>query len=421
MTRIGTFAASQLVLQRNMDAQARAQDLNIQLASGKKSQTYDGVSTDVRRLESLEKDHAANSAFSRAIDRTALRLQEMESAVSDMQDIASRFRTVLLQADSGNNLDSSNVQEQAKQFLDQTVSLMNTKLEGRFLFGGSATNRQPVDLGDGGGGRLPFNDGTTGDIESGAYFKGNSDVLSVRADEGVTIDYGITADPREDTGFHDLIKALSRVADPRQSLGEEVENAIRDLSGAVLAFESGSTAITDPAATLVPAVATAGTLQLVDSGGATSTINYDPAVDSLEDVAARINDTNAADARVSFRNGAAHLQIFSNSGGTLNVTETGGGSLMGDLGLTQNGRIEPGAIQRLADTRADIGSTRDVLERTSNRLADAQVNIEDNISGIENVNVTEAVTQLSQEQTTLETSFAVTARLSRISLMNFLR
>lgn len=421
MTRISTFAANQLSLAHTLESQVRAQEARIQISSGKKSQTYDGISADVRRLETLEKDHAAGKAFSRAVERTSLRLKEMESAVGEMQDIASRFRSVLLQADSGSNLESSNVQEQANQYLDQVASLMNTKLEGRFLFAGSATNRRPVDLTDTSGNPLPYNDATVGDIESGAYFKGNSDTLSVRAGEDVTVDYGVTADPEAETGFHDLIKALSRVSDPRESLASEVENAIRDLSGGILAYRSQSTAVSDPSANLAGTVTTAGTLQISEAGGTNSVVSYDPATDSLEDVAARINDTAAADARVVTRDGSAHLEIFAESGGGLSITESGGGSLIGDLTLAQDGRREPGAIQRLADTRADIGSSRDVLQRTSERLANTQVNVEDSISSIEDVDVSKAATLLSEEQITLETSFAVSARLSRTTLLNFLR
>jgi flagellin-like hook-associated protein FlgL len=62
-----------------------------------------------------------------------------------------------------------------------------------------------------------------------------------------------------------------------------------------------------------------------------------------------------------------------------------------------------------------------LLDTTKTQLDDAQVRIEGNISDIEDVNLTRAMTLLAQNQTTLSSSFAVTARLQQVSLLNFLR
>jgi flagellar hook-associated protein 3 FlgL len=306
MTRIGSFAASQFTLQKNLAAETRAGELRIQIASGKKSQTYSGIAGDARRLEGAETTHAANKSFLRSIERTDLRLKQMEAAVSGLQDIATRFRTDLLSAANGDNADSFDLGAIASRLRNEVQALVNTDLDGRFLFAGSATHTRPVDFSNGAGGTLTF-----AQIQAGQYYRGNSDTLTVRADEGLTVDYGLTADPNQKNGFHALITALSEViaSPPSDTV---IDSAIANLSG-------------------------------------------------------------------------------------------------------QNG-----AISRLADSRAQIGSTRELLGTVRERLSDSQVDVANEISSIEDVDLTKAATELSEQQTTLESSFAVTARLARTSLLNFI-
>ncbi len=67
-----------------------------------------------------------------------------------------------------------------------------------------------------------------------------------------------------------------------------------------------------------------------------------------------------------------------------------------------------------------IGNARRTLEQTASKHADFQLFTEEAISGIENVDVAEAMTRLTQDQVTLEASFLTVARLANLSLTNFL-
>lgn len=296
MTRIGTFAANNLALQMNMNTQVRIQDARIQISSGMKSQSHDGIAQngDARRLEGLKTEHSANAAFSRAIERTELRLQEMESSVRELQEIASRYQSFLLQAANGDNAAASNIEEIADEYREQVAALLNTELEGRFLFGGSRTDVAPIDK----------------DNLDGAYYRGNTDTLTVRADTSVEIAYGVTADPNEPTGFDDLIQSLNIVAD-----GAPVTN------------------------------------------------------DDLDDA--------------------------------LDLVKT--------------------SIDRLADTASGLGTSQEILERTRERLDDNQVQVEGGIGDVRDIDIAKVMTQLSHDQSALEASYAVTARLNQVSLLNFLR
>ena len=304
MTSIGSYAQNQFVLRNNIEAQERVQDYRIQVSTGYKAQRYDGIASDTRRLESLEKQHSANSAFTKNIERTELRLQTMESSIQGLQDIAKDFRTTLISASNAENLKSLDLGKIAGDLREQAVALVNSEVEGRFLFSGSATRTAPVGT-----------DATSDPLTTDLYYQGNAETLSVRADTGVTLDYGITAAPDQDNGIHELLTALTTVIDSPDSL-DEVNNAMDALSG----------------------------------------------------------ETNTAG----------------------------------------------GAIAKLADTRAQIGSSLDLMDGIRTRLEDNQVDVEAGISDIEDVDVSRAMTLLAEQQTTLETSYAVTARLARTSLLNFL-
>jgi flagellar hook-associated protein 3 FlgL len=427
MIRIGSFAAQNLTLSKNMETQARMHEARLQISSGKKAQAYEGIATDTRRLEGLETKHQQISSFKKSVDRTDQRLSEMAGAVDQLQDIASDFRTKLLQATTGDNLGSTNIQGEAQALLNQTVSLLNSEYEGRYLFAGSATDRPPVDVKLPSGGEREFDDVTAAaaDIRSGGYYRGNDDVLSARVDGDFTMSYGVTADSEANTGFHDLMKALSRVAfNDGSDLGEQAEHALRDLSGGEIAFETAVAGITDaqqPLSAAPASVTAGGTLTFTRADGTTADVNYLPG-DTLDALTSEIAALAGIDAEVvNDGGGDLHLRVHAVDGQPLSVAETGAGDLLTTLGLPPSGAQSEGAIKRLADTHADIGSSQDILQRVRERLEDTRLNVEQGITDIENVDVAKAMTELSGHRTTLESSYAVTARMSQLSLLNFIR
>lgn len=414
------FAANRFVLQNTLDVQSRTQDLRIQASTGKKSQSFAGIAGDVRRLEGLESNLVANRAFQRNAERTELRLQEMESAVDTLADIASEFRTQLISAaNDGGNLDSIDLATIARTFRDEAIGVLNTELEGRFLFAGSATNTRPLDFSG-----LSFQD-----VENGAYFQGTDDILSARIKENVTLDYGVTADPNNGKGFHKLFTSLGRVIENPND-PDAVEASIRDLSGGEAQATLGSDQIGDPDQALNAAVnfgAGAVTdpqdLNINVDGTNVGPVTVNADSDSLRDVANQIDALSSVTARVAIQEGVPQIEIFSDDGEPVSVSVAGAPAnpLIGGGNLTQrNDVLVDGAIEELAETRSEIGASRGLIESTLTQLRDSQTRVEGDISDVEDVDLTRAMTLLAQNQTTLEVSFAVTARLQQTSLLNFL-
>ncbi|MHA1158749.1 MAG: flagellin [Alphaproteobacteria bacterium] len=79
------------------------------------------------------------------------------------------------------------------------------------------------------------------------------------------------------------------------------------------------------------------------------------------------------------------------------------------------------AVREIPDIRSTIGSDRLALEQMKNRHQDFVVYSGDAIDQIETVDIAAAVARLSSDQVQLEASYMLTARLSQLTLANFLR
>jgi len=79
------------------------------------------------------------------------------------------------------------------------------------------------------------------------------------------------------------------------------------------------------------------------------------------------------------------------------------------------------AIDEIPDIRSSIGSDRGTLETTKSRHEDFLITTTEAVSNIEDVDVVEIVSRMAAQQTQLEASYTLTARLGQLSLVNFLR
>lgn len=78
------------------------------------------------------------------------------------------------------------------------------------------------------------------------------------------------------------------------------------------------------------------------------------------------------------------------------------------------------AINDIPAVITRIGSAQRAIDSAIKAHDDALLYTEEAIGKIENVDLTKAITQVSQDQSTLEASFAVLAQVSRVSLLDFL-
>lgn len=421
MVEVSGVAASNFVLQNQTEQQDRLQELRIQASTGKKAQTFDGISSEVRRLESLKTDFTNNKAFQRNTEQTQLRIKEMESSVSTLQDIASDFRTDLLSAaNDGGNLESIDLGTIAQTFRNEVQGVLNNEQGGRFLFAGTATKTEAVSF---------QNVADVGDIKNGEFFQGNNDVVKARITETTTVDYGVTADVGTGSGAQKLLTAIQRVIDGPNS-EQAVEESIRDLTGGkadAVVKNLGVNEITDPTANLDSEQGggfnTGDTVEVQvseRSGPGVASVSVLAQNNSLADVADELSQqTSEVSARVANQGGQVQLEIFSNDDST-ELTASVPTAPSASPTVQQDVRVD-GAIAELADTRAAIGTTRDLVETTQTRLEDDQTRLNNDISDVEDIELQRTLTLLAENQQSLQASFATTSRLQQTSILNFLR
>jgi flagellar hook-associated protein 3 FlgL len=79
------------------------------------------------------------------------------------------------------------------------------------------------------------------------------------------------------------------------------------------------------------------------------------------------------------------------------------------------------ALPKITNYQGELGARQAALERINLGHGDAEVYLQRQISDIENVDLTDAITRLSQDQMVIESAMATIAQLSRLSLVDFLR
>jgi flagellar hook-associated protein 3 FlgL len=204
MTRVTDLAQFNTAMFYLNQTRTRISDEQSQVSSGVKSLTYAGLSPDVNRLVTLETAHSRVDQYVANNNLISSRLQTMEGNVSQLFDMATNLKTLLVNALNNNNASALNLSAQADTQLQQVASLLNAKLGGRYLFAGSRTDTQPVDLTQlPGSYTIPTVSGA-----SSSYYQGDDFVFSLQADDSLTVNYGVTAD---EGGFEKLIRALDVV------------------------------------------------------------------------------------------------------------------------------------------------------------------------------------------------------------------
>lgn len=197
MTRVTQLAQQAQTLSNILSAQKRIQDSEIQISSGFKSQTFTGISSQASRLVSLEGLQTRFTQLNKNNTIIEARLQRMDQAVSTIFDSLTELRNLVIQRINDTSGTSVPLAAVGQNLLDVVAGQLNAKENGRFLFSGTLTTTPPV--------ILPIPDPAVFGTPEANYYQGDSNVLTVRIDDTITINYGITADR---TAFQETIASM---------------------------------------------------------------------------------------------------------------------------------------------------------------------------------------------------------------------
>jgi flagellar hook-associated protein 3 FlgL len=201
--RISSSVHTSQLIDNNLRLQKKYAEKQVQTATGVQTDTYTGMSKDASKVMSLEADY--NRIITQSENaQTALDRNEVAfDTFAQITDITQSFEADLNAAISGLSIGSNEIQEIANSTLDQLESLLNTQVAGRYIFGGSATQTAPADFND-----PAFGGATIPSAADTDYYQGNDYIQSVEASDGLSVNYGVTAN---DAAIEEIVRALDLV------------------------------------------------------------------------------------------------------------------------------------------------------------------------------------------------------------------
>lgn len=151
MTRVATLTSHETIVSRMLESQKRVHDGQMQVSTGKKSQDYTGISFDALRLVNFE--NQATQAKRHIEDNTTadIRLGMQSNTVATIEKRIRDFRSSLIEfakedRANPNANEVTAIQDQAFEAMLDLQQLLNTRMEGRFLFAGGKVEDRPVQL-----------------------------------------------------------------------------------------------------------------------------------------------------------------------------------------------------------------------------------------------------------------------------------
>jgi flagellar hook-associated protein 3 FlgL len=406
-----------------------------QAATGRK---VDKASDDPAAKQTLVQNHEqirALETFDRNTQQARKMFRTAESALGEVGDLMHRARELAIHASNGATTasDRQAIKEEAEQILSQVQNVANQKLEGKYLFAGTATDTQAVTRTTGANGRYNFT--YNGDAQATEY--------TVAEGERITYDYA-AKDPGSslqtaletlgtlvqgfDGGQFDHLLANNE-ADPAQNLADPNSglpvDEFTDANGDGLA-DAG-----DFELTVTDANGNTATVGLTAAGGN----QLDPESQSLNDVVSQLNNELNGQAlggnpdigqSVTVQQDNGRLEIEAEDGLTFEIT-TDATNLAGVLGWDADVPQMQGALKDLdraveavADERGQLGARMNRVDLVEDRRQELATDLEKLQTELGEVDVYEAYSQLAQRQQTLQAAMQSSLMLQRTTILNHL-
>ena len=149
MTVAGIGGASSLSLQAITEMRSQLDDLQRQLGTGKKSDSYAGLGLDRGLTVGLRSQLNAISGYQSTITQVGVRLDLMQTALTQFNSVSQTTKGTILQsqyklAGATQTQDQKNTAGTLGSLLDT----LNTAADGRYLFSGTTVDQVPVETTD---------------------------------------------------------------------------------------------------------------------------------------------------------------------------------------------------------------------------------------------------------------------------------
>ena len=140
MNRIGSYSSNNSLLQQIFRTRNNLFDLESQIGTGKISPVYSGISQNTERLINQENTREQLKRYVTNNEQMDLRINIAADVVEGTKEIIREFRVALNDFETRNKQDPHNVkliQDNAFNSLNALESMLNTKVDGRYIFAGA--------------------------------------------------------------------------------------------------------------------------------------------------------------------------------------------------------------------------------------------------------------------------------------------
>ncbi|BAE52632.1 flagellin [Paramagnetospirillum magneticum] len=149
MTRIGTLGANNAFVNRILDIQTRIQTEQIQVTSGLKAQSYDGIAAGTNTVINFQNEQAIAQRFIDNNDVWNTKLEAATTAIASVKKTLTIFRDSLESFRQNNPKNEQNIkgiQNTAFQALQSIQADLGTNVNGQYLFSGGRVSDVPIQL-----------------------------------------------------------------------------------------------------------------------------------------------------------------------------------------------------------------------------------------------------------------------------------
>ena len=197
--RVATFQSTSSLLAKTLTTQAKLAKVQEQESTGLVSTNYGGLGTSASTVLDLSASISTAESNISAAETVVSRSDTYASVLEDITDLLTNARSAVSGTSTDDELED--LQNEAAEYLDDLVLLLNTQYNGRYIFAGSETDTLPVDISS-----YEATDLTTVNTD---YYQGDDYTQLIRLDSGTEVEYGVTADLE---GIEQAMRALSYLA-----------------------------------------------------------------------------------------------------------------------------------------------------------------------------------------------------------------
>ena len=200
MTRVSTFSQNTLLLNEVLRNQRRVFEAQNQIASGLKSPDFKGISRDAASLSVAKNSEARTQQFVDTNSELAHKLDLYDLTLQELSNVAQDLKQDLILAVNTN----SGIAFRTKIDLlyDRVTNALNTRDNGRYIYGGTRTDIPPVAV------TSPAQLQDPATVTSVASVFANNNIKpAADIDQNLNLTYGVLAD---DVAA-DLVQALRRL------------------------------------------------------------------------------------------------------------------------------------------------------------------------------------------------------------------